>query len=317
MSILVTGAGGYLGERVFIHLSESGHKVRALVRKTHAAYRDSIEIDLAKEHARKLDLSGIEVVVHCAGAAHQPFGTPDSVFEAGNVSATENLAIAAASSNVKQFIMISTVSVYGKAGYDGSISEGITAGANDRYGGSKLRAESKLRTELDLKQTELVILRPSTIVGPEAPGNVARLIELLARRVFLKVGNGRNLKSFVHVEDVCGAISEIIRNHGRNAPIYNISAKSIPVNEVISVICSAFGKRDPAIRLPAAPLSWGLRGAAWVSNSKRLAAAADSLSTWLRNDDYECKEIKKIYRVKSSAKEALKSQVQKYLEGKC
>src|SRR5690242_17094713 len=97
MTILVTGGTGTLGKLVVPQLTATGYDVRVLSRRggVNADGVHHVRGDLLT--ADGLDLSGIDTVIHLAGAAK------------GDALATTNLARAAASAGVKHLVHISVI----------------------------------------------------------------------------------------------------------------------------------------------------------------------------------------------------------------
>jgi nucleoside-diphosphate-sugar epimerase len=120
MSILVTGASGFIGSALCNRLA-SDNKVIGVYHEKKPANPANV----AWEQTDLTDVSAVtaicekyspDVVVHCAGIAHQKIGAVDSVtYMRVNSEATENLARAASQVNPDvRFIFLSSVSVYGE-----------------------------------------------------------------------------------------------------------------------------------------------------------------------------------------------------------
>ena len=120
MNILITGANGFIGKALCGRLP-SGNKVIGvdITGPADGAF------NIAWEQADLTDFNSAaaicekyspDVVIHCAGIAHQKIGAVDSAtYMRVNSVATENLAKAAAKSNPGVcFIFFSSVSVYGE-----------------------------------------------------------------------------------------------------------------------------------------------------------------------------------------------------------
>ena len=108
----------------------------------------------------------------------------------------EEVAKKAKKSGVKQFIYMSSMSVYGDSA---PIGERKVVSKNDKltpsnvYGDSKLQAEIKLDKLAD-KKFKVVLLRPPMIYGANCKGNYQTLRKIALKvPVFPKVKNSRSM----------------------------------------------------------------------------------------------------------------------------
>jgi|GEM_PF-465053 len=120
MKVLISGASGFIGRALCSRLASDN--------KVIGVYHKKRPINPANVVAEKADLTDCDavaaickkhspdVVIHCAGIAHQKIGAVASAtYMQVNSEATENLAEAAAKSNPDVcFIFLSSVSVYGE-----------------------------------------------------------------------------------------------------------------------------------------------------------------------------------------------------------
>jgi nucleoside-diphosphate-sugar epimerase len=120
MAILITGANGFIGRSLYSRLA-SGNKVIGvdITGPANGAFNIAWEqADLTDQDSVSVicEKNSPDVVIHCAGIAHQKIGVVDSAtYMRVNSEVTENLAQAAAKykPNVS-FIFFSSVSVYGE-----------------------------------------------------------------------------------------------------------------------------------------------------------------------------------------------------------
>src|SRR5260370_40567480 len=113
MKVLVTGANGFLGQRIVDQLLARGHRVRALIRpaSTEPEFPGEVEIfraDLRVHENLVSAFDGVESVVHAAAATS---GNEDIQF-ASTVVATERFLDAMAQSSVKRLVHVSSLVVY-------------------------------------------------------------------------------------------------------------------------------------------------------------------------------------------------------------
>ena len=191
------GAAGYVGSKLVLFLERAGHQVVSLVRTTSGPSKSGITIDLSNQASRSLNFEHVDTIIHCARAAHKRFGNAESVFQAAKLKAAAKLARAAVDSHVKRRIMVSTVSCYGNEDYGSLNDESCELKAQDAYGRSKRDGETAAAEVVCESNREFIAVRPSTVVGPKAAGNMRELISLLNRIRFISIGDGNNFKSLI------------------------------------------------------------------------------------------------------------------------
>lgn len=205
--IAVTGANGFLGSHVVAELEARGYGVRACARSLPAAPHAGVKWvaigEMGPDTHWDAALLGAGAVIHCAGLAH--VGRRDAArraaeFRRVNVEGTRSLALAAIRAGVRRLVFVSSI------GVNGSRTEGRSFAAEDSpdprtvYADSKLLAERALLEVANSGGLETVIVRPTLIVGRNAPGNLAKLTRLISSGTWLPLGSVRNRRSLVSAE---------------------------------------------------------------------------------------------------------------------
>ncbi len=149
MTVLISGASGFLGSRLVARLAADGHKIVALTRRpTSESIGEKpnvrwISCDIARDGLETGDLPDIEVVVHLAGATLGA-SKDEAVFLHANEQMTVRLCQAMAS-RTDHFVFASSQVVYGDACHL-SVTEDFPVSANgSAYACSKLNSENWLR----------------------------------------------------------------------------------------------------------------------------------------------------------------------------
>jgi nucleoside-diphosphate-sugar epimerase len=171
MTILVTGASGFLGSHVAEQLSQRGQKVRALVRKSSNTKflqgLPNVELAYGSVEDRASVLAageGITGIVHAAGLVK---ARGPAEFHKINTEGTENLLASALAqkAHLKRFVLVSSQAAGGPSDTLGTPKQvGQETDPVTHYGRSKLAAEAaalRLKNELPI-----TILRPPAIYGP-------------------------------------------------------------------------------------------------------------------------------------------------------
>jgi UDP-glucose 4-epimerase len=291
--VLITGATGFLGRGVVRETLIAGLPMRTTGRRecSDPSLPNYRRCDLADGPPLDL-LAGVGTVIHTAGLAHQfhPGSDEAERFHRANVTATERLARAAAAAGVRRFMHVSSVSVYGPG--RGCRDESAPTRPQGHYAQSKLTAERRLTDILHGSGTELVVLRPGTLYGEGDPGNVLRLIRAVDRGRFLPVGRGRNMKSLIHRDDAARACllaaTRPLPAGSCSAPVYNVTAETHCMAEIVTEIHRALGRKPPRLFVPGPLVTAPLRVAAAIPGLRgRAAGWLGTARKWLADDAYD------------------------------
>ena len=126
-TVLVTGAGGYIGSNAAEYFVNAGYRVIGTIHR-HVAERltrlgiKTISIDLSDAtNLPRLFEEKIDYVVHIAARASDV--GRDEWFRAANYDAVKGLASVAMEHGVKRFVYLSTADVYGLYDFKGESEE--------------------------------------------------------------------------------------------------------------------------------------------------------------------------------------------------
>jgi nucleoside-diphosphate-sugar epimerase len=166
-------------------------------------------VDMIDVSWREKSFAEYDVVLHVAAIVHTRVNKATIYYQVNRDLAYET-AKKAKDEGVRQFIFMSTMSVYGE---EGSLSGGVVitretvARPRTLYGKSKYEAENLIGALQDLN-FNVSILRPPMVYGPGCPGNYAKLERLaLLLPVFPLVDNQR---SILHIDNLCRFLKECI-----------------------------------------------------------------------------------------------------------
>ena len=194
-NVLIAGEGSYIGE--------------SLKRYLGAFENYHIEtIDTLNDNWKDKSFSGFDAVVDVAGIAHvKETDENRQLFYAVNRDLALALANKAKAEGVKQFIYLSSMSVYGlTAGRIGFETKVNPTGA---YGLSKLEAEEGLWA-LNSEEFIVSIVRPPMVYGKNCKGNY-RLLSAYANR-FNAFPTYDNQRSMVYIDNLSSSIRGVIHN---------------------------------------------------------------------------------------------------------
>jgi UDP-glucose 4-epimerase len=244
MTSFVTGATGFIGQRLLVGLEANGEWVRILSRNPHPDY-ETVVCDLQSEPIPEDGLDGVDTVFHLAGFTHdlRDASKLEQLYRALNVDATLRLTELAVRSGVKQFVFVSSVKA---GGYDEE--QGSPDGV---YGQTKREAELKL---LDIgRQSEIhvSIVRPSLVYGAGVKGNLALMRRGIEQGWFPPLSETGNRRSMIHVDDLVKALLLVAGDAQASGDIF-IATDGVAHSsrEIYETLCHSVGKTVPAWSVP-------------------------------------------------------------------
>ena len=336
MRVLLTGANGFIGKMIVQELLAEEYETVCLLNKNSKSepatnnkneiITNAVYADLRDSGAiRNLNISGVfDAVVHCAGLAHQFGKVSAGDFQRVNVEGTRNIAELAVKTGAWNFVLISSVAVYGKSSGKSpnktppAVSEEEVCKPSGIYALSKLKSEQIAREICEAERLNLTILRPATVIGEDDRGNVARLIDAIDKKRFFWIGKGENLKSLVYKGDVAKAVIKVLSENAmrenRRTEIFNVTGNALPLKEIVSEISSELGIKNPSVGISEAFPQLILELNRKTFKIKRLENLAETLDKWLADDVFSGEKIRRRYgfEAQTTVTEAIRREVESY-----
>jgi len=265
--ILVTGATGFVGSALVATLARERIETRACVRRDDASIPDGVHTVQVSDLSRDTDwnhaLTGVDVVVHCAGRAHvmkEGASDPLLAFRTVNVEGTLNLARQAVAAGVKQFVFVSSIGVNGVQTRLGKpFSEADKPIPHNAYALSKWEAEQGLLQIAVESGLAVVIIRPPLVYGCNAPGNFGSLMRAVQRGLPLPLGAVHNQRSLVALDNLVDFILTCITHpQAANQTFLVSDGQDLSTTELVRGMARAAGV---PVRLLPVPV-WALQGGA-------------------------------------------------------
>jgi UDP-glucose 4-epimerase len=251
--IAVTGASGYIARTLVGHLAARGHAVRALSRSDPPG-----DIPAGVEWRRvadglpgAADLAGCDAVVHLAGRAHTRIAVADGrdLFDEANRVLALRTAEVALASGVQRFVFVSTVAVHGTWSAV-PVNGASPIRLDSPYARSKWRAEEELRGRLDAGPMQLSIVRPPMVYGRACPGNLARLVRLVASGLPLPLGSAHVARSLIHVENLASYLERCAVHPAASGSFVPGDGSDWTIPELIVAIADALGHAARLVPFP-------------------------------------------------------------------
>ncbi len=242
MNYFVTGGAGFIGSNYVRMLltDQLGPVSKVLVfdKLTYAGNLENlksvsqdprfnfIQGDICDEELVRSSLSKDDIIVHFAAESHvdRSISGP-SEFVKTNVLGTRVLLSAAVENQAKLFLHVSTDEVYGSVA-SGSSVETDSLLPNSPYSASKAASDLLVRSYVQTYGLDARITRCCNNFGPnQYPEKFIPLaIERLKNGQNIPIyGDGQNVREWIHVEDHCRGIFEVITG-GILGEVYNIGS---------------------------------------------------------------------------------------------
>jgi UDP-glucose 4-epimerase len=271
--VALTGATGFIGQRLLRELPKRGYRLRVLLRRPSTVAMESASAvvgDLARPQNMAAALADVDAVIHSAGVAHAMSGVPEDDYRMLNTGATIGLARAAQRAGAKRFVFLSSIRAQSGPAADEVLTEDLAPRPTDAYGRSKLAAEQGL-TELAI---DWVALRPVLVYGAGVKGNMAHLLRLACMPYPLPLGALAGRRSLLALDNLVAAVDAVLSAPAPlRRPLIVADAEPLTIPDMITAMRRGLGRRAGLITVPPRLIEAVLRTAGWSEIYQRLAGS--------------------------------------------
>jgi nucleoside-diphosphate-sugar epimerase len=257
MKVLVTGANGFVGQHLVKELKQHSIQLACVGRQVsnHDADELYVVTDFNDSSAWQEPLAACDVVIHLAARVHvmkEKTQNPLVEFRKVNVNGTLTLAKEAAKAGVKRFIYISSVKVNGESTeLDAPFKETDKTNPKGAYGLSKLEAEQGLLKLAQETGMEVVIIRPPLVYGTGVKANFLNMMRAVNMELPLPLGEIRNMRSLVYVENLVSFIHCCIKHSAAANQVFFVSdGLDLSTTELLKATANALGVKARLIPVP-------------------------------------------------------------------
>jgi NAD dependent epimerase/dehydratase len=261
-SVLVTGAGGFIGSHLAEALVRAGASVRAFVRYTSRGghgwldaaepeIADQLDVfrgDLANPEAVAGSVSGCDVVLHLGALIPIPYSyRHPREFVTANVTGTLNVLEASRREEVARVVHTSTSEVYGTAQRI-PIDENHPLHPQSPYAATKVGADQIALSYQRSFGTPVVVARPFNTYGPRqsARAVIPTIITHALAREVIELGATDTTRDFLYVGDTvngimrCGTAPEV------EGEVINLgTGAEVSITEVVQRVLALLGRDVP------------------------------------------------------------------------
>jgi UDP-glucose 4-epimerase len=254
--ILITGGTGFLGYELASYLAKKYDIIVTSKRKK----KNYIHLDYPKKKIKDKTLKNVETIIHLASLDREEVKKNYKKAKKINFDLTKELIECSIKNRVKNFIYISSISVYGE-NLSNNTNEKIKPKPKDGYSKLKLLCERLLKQKSD--KQKILILRLSNIIGkPQIITKGYRklfipnicLSALKKNKIILKT-NGDQYRDFLELNLFLKIINSFLIKIDKinNFSIFNISSynslKVIDITKKVSFIFKGvFNKKIKIIK---------------------------------------------------------------------
>jgi nucleoside-diphosphate-sugar epimerase len=300
--IYITGATGFIGERLARRLLERGEKIRCLVRspqraeKLQALGAELMVGELTDEQAHRDGMRDAKLAYHLA--AVYDLGIVDAAeLTRTNVEGTRAFLSAVRSTNIPRAVYTSTNVALGPCrGADREPRDAYAGPYPSEYHRTKAEAHRLARAAQDAG-LPLVIVCPSLVYGPGDNGPGGRFIKDLLRRRVPGLLSQPAQFSYVHVDDVVDGLIAA-GERGKVGEVYLLTGDPHSVNEFAAHVTGAVGRKAPMLRFPTplARMTGSLldaiaRPTGWRFSITRENVATASVDDWAHTHDRATRDL--------------------------
>ncbi|HEX4717393.1 MAG TPA: NAD-dependent epimerase/dehydratase family protein [Thermoleophilaceae bacterium] len=253
MTVLVTGATGFMGTSLVHRLLAEGESVRVLARAPAKARplteagADAVIGDITDPAAVDEAVDGARVVFHLAGRLFDPW-VPASDYHAIHVEGTRLLLERSEQAPLERFVHCSTTGVLGITG-DGGADESAPYAPTNAYEATKAEAE-RLVLAAARDGLPAVVVRPGLVYGP-GDLHLLPFFRSVLRRQFRPIGRRPVWLHPIYIDDMTDALLRCGQSGAAVGECFHVAGQEpVSLGGLAEAIARAGGTRVPRGRIP-------------------------------------------------------------------
>jgi UDP-glucose 4-epimerase len=273
MKYFITGGAGFIGSTMVDALSEKNVKLitvydnltsgkeQFLRKHQGTGYFHFLKADVLDLEELKKSMADQDFVFHFAS-------NPDiskSMLETDldlkqGIIATYNVLEAMRLHGIKKIVYPSGSGIYGAVGTRETPEDFGPLIPISMYGASKLACEALISAFCHMFSMQAWIFRPANVVGQNQTHGVAydfiRKLKVNPKELLI-LGNGKQSKSYIHVEDVIEAMFFCIEKTNNRLNIFNVATNDyIDVNTIAEIVIEEMGLTNVKIKYTGGDRGW-------------------------------------------------------------
>ncbi|MFH1788666.1 MAG: NAD-dependent epimerase/dehydratase family protein [Candidatus Altiarchaeota archaeon] len=272
MNVFVSGGAGFIGSHLVDRLVSGGDKVtvydnlssgkRQFIEKhVSSGSVRLVEADLLDFDTLTKELSGQDFVYHLAANPDIRYGIKHTRWDLEqNTVVTYNVLEAMRLNGVKVIVFPSTSAVYGEPSVIPTPEDYGPLLPISLYGASKLACEALVSAYCGTFSFKAFIFRFANVVGGRGThGVVYDFMEKLGKnpRQLEVLGDGKQVKSYLLVDEILDAIEYVLKHGKDNLNVYNLGCgDQVSVTEIAETVIKQMRLKDVSIKYTGGRQGW-------------------------------------------------------------
>ncbi len=258
-SVLVTGAGGFIGSHLAERLAREGAHVRAMVhynalgrrgwldRSPHHREMEIVAGDVCDRDSVRNAVKGVDTVFHLAALIGIPYSYQAPVsYVRTNIEGTMHVMQACLEERVRRVILTSTSEVYGTARYI-PIDEQHPLQGQSPYSASKIAADQMALAFHCSFDLPVVIVRPFNTFGPRQSlrAVIPTIITQCLKGGKVKLGNVTPTRDMNYVDNIIDGYLSVATAARVEGHVINLgSGREIGIGDLAKMIANIAGREN-------------------------------------------------------------------------
>ncbi len=255
MTILVTGATGFLGSALVTELVKQDQPVRVLVRdeqKARQQFGEAVSIvrgEITDVAQVRQAVEGANIIYHFVGRLYHP-SVPAELYRETHVEGTRIILEACkGQSQLTRFVHCSTTGVHGETGKTPATEDAPFAPTNP-YEATKLEGELLTLKAHKEQGLPVSVVRPGLVYGP-GDLHLLGFFSSIKKGLFRVIDNGTAMLHPIYIDDMNDAFLLAAERPEAIGHSYNIAgARAVSIRELSTAIAHSMGKELPSGNIP-------------------------------------------------------------------
>lgn len=248
MIVCITGATGFIGQKLVLRHLALGDEVRVFSRRSYDNRLFPLGLkwfqgDLSGQESLDGFVDGADILYHCAGEVRN-----STAMERLHVNGTQRLALAA-KGRIDHWVQLSSVGVYGHSS-SGEINENSPIKPVGEYEITKEMSDKVVVEQASKGNFTYSILRPTNVYGATMTNqSLFKMISMIDKRLFFYIGTPGASANYIHVDNVVEALIQCGTKQEARGKVFNLS-DYCTLEHFVETIADSLGRSAPLMRIP-------------------------------------------------------------------